>query len=497
MKQPAYPTLYQINTRVWLTALSQDLGRPATLDDIPDTTLDRLGEMKLDWVWLLSVWCTGELGRKISLEHPDFRRDFKETLPDLCDDDIGGSGFSIAGYTVHPSLGGDDALKRLRSRLEKRGLKLMLDFVPNHIGPDHPWIKEHPDYFVSGTTRDLESSPENYTLVKHGDTETVLAYGRDPYFAGWPDTIQLDYSHAATTEAMLQELLRIADQCDGVRCDMAMLILPEVFEKTWGRQAQSFWPMAIKAVREKKPHFTFMAEVYWDMEWTLHQLGFDYAYDKRLYDRLREGHTKAIREHYYAGLDYQNKLVRFLENHDEPRVAATFDQPSHQAAAVITFLSPGLRFFHDGQFEGRTKRISPHLVRAPQEPHNDVTQHFYDMLLNALRKPVLRDGRWQMLHALPAWDGNESHEFYLAFAWQEAGGAEIVVCVNYSPTDAQCFVELPFADFAGRTIQLTDLMSEARYERDGDDLLSRGLYLDLHAWGYHVFEVHRAGQELT
>ncbi|HEY5748004.1 MAG TPA: alpha-amylase family glycosyl hydrolase [Chryseolinea sp.] len=489
MKQPTYPSLYQINTRVWLTALSRDLGRPATLDDIPDATLDRLGEMELDWVWLLSVWCTGELGRKISLEHPDFRHDFEEALSDLCDDDIGGSGFAIAGYQVHPDLGGDDALKRLRSRLAKRGLKLMLDFVPNHMGPDHPWIKDHPDYFVSGTAHDLEVAPKNYTRVKHGDTETIIAYGRDPYFAGWPDTIQLDYSNPATTEAMLQELLRIADQCDGVRCDMAMLILPEVFERTWGRQAHSFWPTATKAVREKKPDFTFMAEVYWDMESTLHQLGFDYAYDKRLYDRLRDGHAKAVREHYYAGLDYQNKLVRFLENHDEPRVATAFNQRNHQAAAVITFLSPGLRFFHDGQFEGRKKRISPHLVRAPKELHNGATQQFYNRLLNTLKLPVLRDGRWQLLHCSSAWDGNESHASYLAFAWQGANGEAVIVCVNYSPNAGQCFVQLPFPDFAGKTIRLTDLMSEARYERDGNDLLSRGLYLELPAWGYHVFDV--------
>ena len=61
-----------------------------------------------------------------------------------------------------------------------------------------------------------------------------------------------------------------------------------------------------------------MAEVYWDLEWTLQQQGFDYTYDKRLYDRLREGHARPVREHLYAGLDYQVKLARFLENHDDP-----------------------------------------------------------------------------------------------------------------------------------------------------------------------------------
>ena len=154
---------------------------------------------------------------------------------------------------------------------------------------------------------------------------------------------------------MIAELGKISGQCDGVRCDMAMLILPEVFERTWGRRPEPFWPKAIASVRRQHPEFLFMAEVYWDLEWTMQQQGFDYAYDKRLYDRLREGHPQAVRGHLLAGLDYQNRLARFLENHDEPRAAATFPPGVHEAAAVVTYLAPGLRFFHQGQFEGRVE----------------------------------------------------------------------------------------------------------------------------------------------
>ena len=196
---------------------------------------------------------------------------------------------------------------------------------------------------------------------------------------------------------MAGELLRIAEQCDGLRCDMAMLVLPDVFERTWGRRAPLFWPDATRRVREKVPGFCFMAEVYWDLEWTMQQQGFDYAYDKRLYDRLRDGHARPVREHFHAGLDYQGKLARFMENHDEPRAAATFPPGTHEAAAVITYLSPGLRFFHQGQFEGRRKRISPHLVRAPLEPTDGALQRFYERLLAVLHHPTVRDGDWRLL----------------------------------------------------------------------------------------------------
>ncbi len=252
MQSPHYPSLYQINTRVWLTEISETLGRAATLDDVPDLELDRLARMGFDWIWLLSVWQTGEAAQKISRANPEWRHEFQETLPDLRERDIAGSGFAITGYTVHSKLGGDAALARIRKRLRDRGLRLMLDFVPNHTAPDHPWVEDYPDYYIAGTDADLAQAPQNYTRVKLRRGEKVLAFGRDPYFAGWPDTLQLDYSNPETQEAMRGELLRIAGQCDGVRCDMAMLVLPDVFERTWGRRAPLFWPETTRRVRERR-----------------------------------------------------------------------------------------------------------------------------------------------------------------------------------------------------------------------------------------------------
>jgi hypothetical protein len=364
----------------------------------------------------------------------------------------------------------------------------MLDFVPNHTALDHPWVEDHPEYYVPGTELDRAKAPQNYVWVQRAQGQRLLAHGRDPYFDGWPDTLQLDYSNAATQEAMLGELVKISGQCDGVRCDMAMLVLPDVFERTWGRRPAPFWPKATQRVRERAPGFRFMAEVYWDLEWKMLEQGFDYAYDKRLYDRLREGHARPVREHLHAGLDYQAKLARFLENHDEPRAAATFAPATHEAAAVITYLSPGLRFFHQGQLEGRRARISPHLIRAPREPVEAGRQAFYQRLLTALEEPAVRDGRWRLLECVPAWDGNWTWDGFIAWAW-ETPDRRLVVTVNYAGHQGQCYVRLPFPDLAGRPVRLEDRLGPARYDRAGDDLLSRGLYLDVGAWTYHLFEV--------
>lgn len=490
MAQIRYPSLYQINTRVWLTELSRSLGRQATLDDISHGELDVLAKKGFDWIWMLSVWQTGADAQRVSRTNPEWRHEFHETLPDLTDEDIPGSGFAITGYTVHTALGGDAALARLRDRLKKRGLKLMLDFVPNHMGLGHPWTETHPEHFINGTEHDLACAPQNYTWVKRKGGDTIFAYGRDPYFAGWPDTLQLNYGNPATQEAMMGELTRIAGQCDGVRCDMAMLVLPDVFERTWGRRAPLFWPTATQRVRDRVPGFTFMAEVYWDLEWTMQQQGFDYAYDKRLYDRLREHHARPVRDHLRAGLDFQDKLARFLENHDEPRAAATFSPEVHRAAAVITFLSPGLRFFHQGQFEGRMKRISPHLGRGPQEPVNQDLQSFYDRLLAVLRQPAVREGQWQLLECASAWDGNSTHESIVVFAWRRQSETT-VVAVNFAGNQGQCHVRLPFADLAGKKWRLEDQLTPASYEWNGDDLVGRGLYLDMAPWQACVYSLVR------
>src|SRR5262245_20622388 len=186
MSPSRYPSLFQINTRVWLTEISRGLGRPATLDDIPDGELDRLGQLGFDWIWMLSVWQTGPAGQHVSRSNHEWRKEFEETLPDLREEDIAGTGFAITGYTAHQSSGGDAAPARLRVRLRKPGLMLLFACVPNYSRLGRPWLANHPEYYIAGTAVQLEQAPQNYSRVKNGPGDLILAYGRDPYFPGWP-----------------------------------------------------------------------------------------------------------------------------------------------------------------------------------------------------------------------------------------------------------------------------------------------------------------------
>jgi hypothetical protein len=148
-----------------------------------------------------------------------------------------------------------------------------------------------------------------------------------------------------------------------------------------------------------------------------------------------------------------------------------------------------LRFFHQGQFEGRTTRISPHLVRGPKESTNQQLAQFYARLLEVLHQPTMRDGQWQLLECTPAWDGNWTWDCFLIFSWRGTGGERLLVVVNYAASQSQCYVRLPFAELSNGPWRLQDLLGDATYDRDGGDLQARGLYLDVAPWQASVFSV--------
>ncbi len=482
---PSNPLLYQVNTRVLLRGLSTELGRQAGFDDVSDGMLAAVRAFGADWVWFLGAWRTGAAGRSISRSNPAWQPGFRQALPDLQEEDIAGSPFAIAGYEAEPAFGGDPALARLRDRSNAAGLRLMLDFVPNHMAPDHSWIAERPDLFVRGTKAALAAEPDNW--IRLGGQ--VFAHGRDPYFPGWCDTVQLDYANPDTQAAMADTLLGIAGRCDGVRCDMAMLLLPEVFARTWsaelaGRTVPPFWPGAIRAVRAAHPGFEMMAEVYWGLEHRLIADGFDLAYDKALYDALRGDDAGRVRALLASDPAAQAHLVRFLENHDEARAAAAFDWPRHRAAAALAFAAPGLRFLHMGQLEGFRVHIPIHLDRGPAEPVDPAVQAFYRALLAALDQPVLRCGRYQALLPEPAWDGNPSHACFVAALWHDADRPRVLLAVNYGPDRGQCRLH---CDLGEGPVRLSDRLGDERYERDGGEIGRDGLFLDLPGWGCNLF----------
>ena len=291
---------------------------------------------------------------------------------------------------------------------------------------------------------------------------------------------------------MIETLNAIAAQCDGVRCDMAMLMMNDTFQRTWGDRAgarldSDYWPTVIAAVKSEHPGFRFIAEAYWDLEWALQSQGFDYCYDKRLYDRLVHDVADEIHGHLTADTGYQRRLVRFIENHDEPRAAATFSREQARAAAVATLTQTGARLVHEGQLEGRRVQLPVFLARRPDEQPDLDLLAFYERLLSALGDDVFRDGMWQ-LGERRGWDGNDSWRDLVVWGWRGDEPRKLVV-VNLGDASACGHVSLPWDDLRGRTWLLEDASDGDGFERSGDDLRD-GLYVELEPWSWHLFDMH-------
>jgi hypothetical protein len=482
-----HPFVYEINTWVWLGELGARTGGRVGLADVPTTEWDAIAKLGFDAVWLMGVWERSPAGIEIALRNDALLASFRSALPDLTTADVVGSPYCVRDYAVDPRLGGPAGLATARTALAERGLELILDFVPNHVAPDHPWTASHPEYFVRGDENDLERDPKSFIRVGG----QVLANGRDPYFPAWPDVVQLNAFSPDLRAAVIETLESIADQCDGVRCDMAMLAMNDVFERTWGgrageRPADDYWPTVIAAVRADNPDFVFLAEAYWDLELALQQQGFDYCYDKRLYDRLVHESAGSVRGHLTAEPAYQRKLVRFVENHDEPRAAATFPPAKARAAAVTTLTQTGARLVHEGQLEGRRVQLPVFLGRRPVEEPDSELHDFYDRLLGALRDPVLRGGEWQLAE-VAGWEGNDVWRSLVAWGWRDNAPRRLVV-VNLGDTPAAGHVSLPWDDLRGRSWRLEDASTDQVYERAGDDLRD-GLYVELEPWHWHLFDL--------
>lgn len=496
-----HPVVMTRNAFTWTAEYAAPSGGRAPLDAIPDRDLDALRELGTDLVWLLGVWRRGPIGLSLARDNPAAHPAYNEALPGWAPSDVTGSPYSVAAYEVDDALGGADALARLRARLDARGMGLLLDFVPNHLGRDHRWVHDHPERLV---TTDVAAAKEDPIRWFRADTvrgPRAVAFGKDPHFAGWIDTVQLDWSREETRHAMRDELRRVAGQCDGVRCDMAMLLLGDVFARTWPETADrrpdaEWWPDAIAAAREVRPGFLFLAEVYWGLEGRLLELGFDHVYHKGLYDDLRSGDPGRIHAALAADPYFLQHAAHFVENHDETPARTAFPDGRDVAAAAITLGLPGLRLLHEGQLTGRTIRLPVQLGRASDPGPVSRTVAFLSRFVPFLGDPLLRTGRFFRPEVPEPGDGRA--DGVVALGWERAD-AWALILANLDPGERTARVRIPMRPVAGARVRLHDVLDpEASGDPTGtvrppilagDALVGDGLPVTIEGRGARVLRI--------
>ncbi len=485
-----HPHLYEINTWVWLNRLSTATNRELKLADVPDEEWRLLRDLGFDLIYLLGIWKRSTVGRDIFRTNDNEFAAYAEALPDWKPEDVVGSPFSIQDYIPDPRIADWSTLDQLRQRLNSFGMGLVLDFVPNHTGFDYPWVFHFPERYILGSQQDFANNPSAFYQVRDAKGRTqYVARGKDPFFPPWTDVAQLNYFNPDCRSAMIALLQEIAHHCDGVRCDMAMLVTNEVFARTWGaflpnglKPATEFWMEARAAV----PDLLWVGEVYWDMEWTMQQLGFQFTYDKRLYDRLRSGVITDVRGHLTADISYQNKLVRFLENHDELRSAAIFPRDGLLPLALMLCTLPGMRFYYQGQLEGRKIRPLMPLGRVKEEMDDPEVCRMYETVSRLANEELLHRGNWKLLPIESA--GDASHGALIAYSWTLEGNARVIV-LNLSSAPAQGKVRISQDLPASPRLIFSDTLTGKDCAWDRSEIQNQGLYVRLEGNRAHAFSL--------
>lgn len=484
--------VFEINTRVFLKRYSSK-DKSATLKDVPLDYWDDLISLGMDFIWLMGIWKTNESVVKEYCFEPFLVNEYKKALKDFKVEDVIGSPYSIDHYELDPAIGTIDELLELKQYLNTNGVKLILDFVSNHFSAHSSLTKSNPELFLAADENFFKRDPHTYFRSINNE-DHYFAHGRDPFFPAWQDTVQLNYFNLETRAFMTNILADLTKICDGVRCDMAMLSLNNVFDNTWSgvlnfgkyeKPTIEFWKKCIFEIKAIREDFIFIGEAYWDLEWELQRLGFDYTYDKKLLDRLKVGHLSEIRGHLMADSDFQDKSVRFIENHDEERAVSLFGQDKSKAAAVIMSTIPGMKLYHDGQFLGRKIKLPVQLGREPEEGTNDCLERLYKNLLTITNSEIFRNGSWELVKPLPAWEGSVTNKNFLVWLLTFKERKRLVV-INYSREVSQCRINLNLKHYPQK-FKLKDILNSKTYFRKTEEVSDEGLFIELGPYKSHIF----------
>lgn len=490
------PHLLEINTRLFLDSMRRKYNQPEmTLSLIPDEEWMKIKHLGFDVIWLMGVWESSPISEKLAQDE-DFLREFVRKYG-LSVSSIGSSVYSVKNYKLDPSFGFEWELKSLKEKLNSFGIKLLLDFVSNHMAIDANFSSDCIDCFVLGTKEDYEKNKDLFCEKNINGNIYYVAHGKDPNFPAWKDTIQLNYFNPKTRQRMIDELLRISDLCDGVRCDMVMLSLNDIHESIWGwlnyrngykKPDREFWHEAISKVKEINPQFIFLAEVYWGLEWKMQQLGFDYTYDKVFYDRLKNMGAEEVRGHLRAEKLYQKKSVRFIDNHDEePSIISFNNKRKALAAGVMVSTVRGLRFYNDMQLKGVSVKIPVQIKSFDLESYRDIEiEKFYEKLLKISDHPAFHGGEWELCEVMPIDEHDRSFKNIIAYRWTQMRTVKIII-INYSNefSSGRIMVSLKSKN---DIVTLYEEFSERFFSYNAGDVLNGLVVKDMPPYGFFIFD---------
>ena len=480
---PKYPNILQVSTRPWLYGLSLKYNKKiSTLESIPDEVLEDIQSKGFDMLWIMGIWSLGTVGLEHDKTEPTRLENYKKLLPDFTLDDVIGSPYSIKEYTANREIcpNGDEDIKTFRMKLNKYNIKLMLDFVPNHTSIDSPQTKDNIDYYIRAP-KEMKEPYDEKRFLKNG-----IAFAGIKGIVYWTDVAQLNYWNPKTVRFQIDNLKKVASLCDGIRCDVAQILINDNFGSNWEEELKSwgwtkpekeFWDIAIKEVKNEFPNTIFLSESYGDVYKELIKEGFDYCYDKDLLDKFVKEDIKVIKEYIEGNKNYNDHLCHFLENHDHNRAMELFKEDANKAKTVgiAVYTVPGMRFFFQDQWLGLKNRLEVQLRRSYKEDGNDAIKEFYSKFFPIIQKKVFKYGQWLSVEI----KGKDADKL-MSWMWVDKENKEnIITVINYNNEKCEGIFTLS-PGYEGKEVK--DLFTDTVYPINSDKTIS----LTIDEYGYKL-----------
>ena len=491
-------TLLEISTRPYLYFLSVKYKTSINkLSLIPKEELDFLKDMRFNFIWFMGVWNNGKEGRNFDKVDESRIKTYNKNLPNWTNEDVIGSPYSIYSYDPSPEIGTFEDLKWLKEELNKRDIKLILDFVPNHSSMDAPELKSNPEYYIRKgrlkTKIKLTDSHEKYIynnakIVKIPKEEKYdnngFAYGRGLGCKhAWKDVRQYDYSNKKLWLFQLENLIKIAKYCDGIRCDVAWLIINDIFKrcfKTINNDInEEFWSFAISEIKKLYPNIIFIAEVFgkkWISDYLL-KCGFNFVYDITPFDILNKNNTNEFVERNKTIDDnYLFHSLHYTENHDLITVIENFEgniKKANLATAIISFL-PGIKMYNFGQLFGWKNTLCVQLRRILSYNINEDVLKFYKNLFHILKLDVFKNGKFHisLINNIIIIKWNNEKEILFAY-------------FNYNEFDQKGKIIVNNNEIKNRSFEVKELIESKSYnlvKEENEDYY----YLDFNVEAYQM-----------
>ena len=241
-------------------------------------------------------------------------------------------------------------------------------------------------------------------------------------------------------------------------------------------------------MRAVKPSFLFIAECYWGTENHLLELGFDLVYDKDFATSAVEKKVNELRSTLSERRTWGQRHLRFLENHDEKRIAAQVPPERLPVLTGLLWMQPGHILWHEGAEYGAKIKLPVQLDRRPGETPEPMMVNFLARAAHWLRDFPFEYGTAQMIGVNPAGAEDETFSWLTPILWT-AGNRRLLWIGNLSEQPACARIPLHLIGLAGRKVTLHDYYTETEFVRDGDELIGAGLFVMLPPNGMHWFEV--------